>query len=91
MEQSERGHEPSWQEVIAQQDAEIERLRGALAQCEADKQAAIDAAREIAEYLIEQRDEPDMFSASYDRVHYWRDKAITAARRLRALDTGAGR
>jgi hypothetical protein len=34
---------------------------------------------ELAEYLIDQRDEP--FDET-DRLHYWRDKAIKAARKL---------
>lgn len=39
---------------------------------------------EVAEYLIDQRDEP-WPGADADRLHYWRDKAIHAANRLRTL------
>jgi hypothetical protein len=40
----------------------------------------------IAEYLIDQRDEPWPGSDS-DRLHYWRSKAITAANRLTSIRT----
>jgi hypothetical protein len=43
----------------------------------------------IAEYLVEQRDEPYFGDTSAsglsNRLHYWRDKSIMAARRLLAL------
>jgi len=37
----------------------------------------------IADFLIDQRDEPSIEN-TLDRLHYWRDKAIEAARRIRA-------
>lgn len=38
----------------------------------------------IADYLIDQRDEPWPEISNSDRLHYWRDKAIEAANRIRA-------
>ena len=40
---------------------------------------------QIADYLTNQDDEPYAGFGDTDRLHYWRDKAITAANRLRAL------
>jgi hypothetical protein len=37
----------------------------------------------IADYLVNQQDEPE-WGRPNDRLHYWRDKAITAAERIRA-------
>lgn len=42
---------------------------------------------EIAEYLIDQRDEPWPQGSESDRLHYWRSKAINAANRLTAIRT----
>lgn len=38
--------------------------------------------KEIAAFLVEQFDEPDMFVRMGERGHYWRDKCITAGQRL---------
>lgn len=38
----------------------------------------------VAEFIIDQRDEPWPGGAESDRLHYWRDKAIKAANDLRA-------
>lgn len=42
-------------------------------------------AEQIADFLIDQRDEPWPGGTESDRLHYWREKAITAARGLKAL------
>lgn len=39
----------------------------------------------VAQYLVDQQDEPHP-GPIMDRVNYWRDKALTAAERLRAID-----
>ena len=46
-------------------------------------------ALEVADYLIDQRDEP-WPGPDGPRVHYWRDKAIAAANRLRAALSRTG-
>jgi hypothetical protein len=38
--------------------------------------------QDIADYLIDQRDEPWPNGSESKRLHYWRDKAILAARRM---------
>ena len=45
----------------------------------------VERLREIAEYLTDQRDEPWPSGTESDRLHYWRDKAIEAAKRLSVL------
>lgn len=40
---------------------------------------------QIADFLIDQRDEPWPGGTESDRLHYWRNKAIAAARDLQAL------
>jgi hypothetical protein len=54
----------------------------------AAEQAQMERVEEVAEYLIEQRDELWPLGTESDRLHYWRDKAIEAARRLRSLRSG---
>jgi hypothetical protein len=39
--------------------------------------------RAIADFLIDQQDEPWPSGSDADRLHYWRDKAIEASNRLR--------
>lgn len=45
------------------------------------------ALEEIAFDLIDQRNEPWTLNngLSHDRVHYWRDKAIEASRRIKTI------
>jgi hypothetical protein len=44
----------------------------------------------VADFLVDQRDEPWPNGTEGDRLHYWRDKAIKAASALRALASSAG-
>jgi hypothetical protein len=43
------------------------------------------ALRQIAERLVDQQDEPWPLGTEADRLHYWRDKAINAAREIESL------
>lgn len=43
-----------------------------------------DLVRRVADFLVDQRDEPWPNGTEGDRLHYWRDKAIKAANDLRA-------
>jgi hypothetical protein len=51
------------------------------------RQDVIGRLREIADRLVDQRDEPWPAGTAEKRLHYWRDKAIKAADDLRTLLT----
>lgn len=46
-------------------------------------EAKLEKAREIAERLVDQRDEP--VPNETQRLHYWRDKAIKSAQALKEI------
>ncbi|MCX7585066.1 hypothetical protein [Phenylobacterium sp. 58.2.17] len=72
--------EPGWYANVGAKTGE--------ACCQAMREAAAELSRlqeerkEIAAFLVEQFDEPDMFVSMGERGHYWRDKCITAGQRL---------
>lgn len=50
-----------------------------------DSAAIQEAAAKLAVWLVDQRDEPWPAGTDIERLHYWRDKAISAAAALAAL------
>lgn len=70
-------------ETLMKLDLKVHDLESALSRIQEERAA-------LAAFLVDQIDEPDPFHQMGARGHYWRDKCITAGRRLDPQRWGLG-